>query len=48
MRWYATLVLPADSPKMVTMPGSPPKLATLSLTQARARAWSLRPVLPGT
>ena len=34
---------PADSPKTVTLLGSPPKAAMLRWTQARAAAWSRRP-----
>ena len=34
------LVPPADSPKMVTLPGSPPKAATLSRTHSSARTMS--------
>ncbi|MBP1635330.1 MAG: hypothetical protein H6Q10_1904 [Acidobacteria bacterium] len=34
---------PADSPKIVTFPGSPPKAAMLSCTQRRAATWSSRP-----
>jgi hypothetical protein len=34
---------PADSPKIVTLPGSPPKAATLSFTQCRAAIWSRYP-----
>ena len=36
----STLEEPADSPKMVTLPGSPPKEAMLRWTQARAKRWS--------
>lgn len=35
-----TLKPPADSPKMVTEPGLPPKLAMLSWTQRSAATWS--------
>lgn len=35
-----TLIPPADSPKMVTEPGSPPKLAMFSWTQRSAATWS--------
>jgi hypothetical protein len=34
---------PADSPKMVTLCGLPPKLAMLRWTQRRAACWSSRP-----
>ena len=34
---------PADSPKIVTFPGSPPKAATLSLTHRSAAIWSRVP-----
>src|SRR5215469_11527342 len=34
---------PADSPKMVTLPGLPPKLAMLRCTQRRAACWSMSP-----
>ena len=34
---------PADSPKMVTLVGSPPKAAMLRLTHWRAAVWSMRP-----
>src|ERR1700691_2088134 len=34
---------PADSPKMVTLRGSPPKLTMLRCTQRRAACWSIRP-----
>ena len=37
---------PADSPKTVTLPGSPPKSAMWSRTQWRAATWSARPQLP--
>lgn len=36
---------PDDSPKTVTLRGSPPKAAMLSCTQARARRWSQNPAL---
>ena len=36
---------PADSPKIVTLPGSPPKAAMLSRTHSRAAIWSSRPQL---
>ena len=38
-----TLVPPADSPKMVTLSGSPPKAAMLSFTHCSAMAWSRKP-----
>ena len=31
---------PADSPKTVTLPGSPPKAATFFWTHSRAAIWS--------
>ena len=34
-----------DSPKMVTLPGSPPKAAMFSCTHSRAAIWSSRPRL---
>ena len=34
--WALTEIEPADSPKMVTLAGSPPKAAMLRLTQASA------------
>ena len=34
---------PADSPKIVTLPGSPPKAAMLSCTHWSAATWSSRP-----
>ena len=34
---------PADSPKIVTLPGSPPKAAMLSCTHRSAATWSSRP-----
>ncbi len=42
----ATLNPPADSPKIVTLPGSPPKTAMLSRTQRKAASWSCRPQFP--
>ena len=41
-----TLMPPADSPKIVTLPGSPPKAAMLSRTHSSAATWSSRPRLP--
>ena len=38
---------PADSPKTVTWPGSPPKAAMLSRTHSRAATWSRSPRLAG-
>ena len=40
------LMAPADSPKTVTSPGSPPKASMLSRTQVRAATWSSSPRLP--
>lgn len=37
---------PADSPKIVTRPGSPPNAATLSRTQRSAACWSFTCTLP--
>ena len=34
---------PADWPKMVTLPGSPPNAATLSRTHSRVAMWSRMP-----
>ena len=34
--WRKTLLLPEDSPKMVTWPGSPPKALMFSCTQDNA------------
>src|SRR5579862_8200475 len=34
---------PADSPKMVTLSGLPPKRAMLRCTQRKAACWSMRP-----
>lgn len=42
-----TLSLPADSPKMVTEPGSPPKLAMLFWIHLSAATWSKWPQFPG-
>ena len=39
------LIAPADSPKTVTLAGSPPKAAMLSRTHSRAATWSSRPRL---
>jgi hypothetical protein len=41
--WALTEMEPADSPKMVTLSGSPPKAAMFFWTQARAAVWSRRP-----
>ncbi|MNV49934.1 hypothetical protein D3C71_1419080 [compost metagenome] len=41
----AMLMLPADSPKTVTLSGSPPKAAILPCTQRRAASWSSKPAL---
>lgn len=41
-----TLMPPADSPKMVTRPGSPPKKLMFFCTQERAASWSLKPQFP--
>ncbi len=41
-----TFPAPPDSPKMVTLPGSPPKRAMLSWTQRRAATQSNMPALP--
>ena len=38
-----TLIAPADSPKIVTRDGSPPKRAMLRRTQSRAATWSSSP-----
>ena len=38
-----TAMEPALSPKMVTLPGSPPKFAILALTHWRAATMSMRP-----
>ena len=40
------LIAPADSPKIVTLPGSPPKAAMLSRTHSSAATWSSMPELP--
>ena len=42
----ATLNPPADSPKIVTFDGSPPKAAMCSCTQRSAATWSWIPQLP--
>ena len=39
---------PADSPKTVTRPGSPPKAAMFSWTQRSAATWSSSARLAGT
>lgn len=44
---FATLITPADSPKIVTLPESPPNAAKLSCTQPSANSWSRRPRLSG-
>jgi hypothetical protein len=41
----ATLMAPADYPKMVTLPGSPPKAPMFSCTHSSAAIWSRRPGL---
>ena len=41
-----TLMPPADSPKMVTFSGSPPKAAMFSRTHSSAATWSSMPSLP--
>ena len=41
-----TLMPPADSPKIVTLPGSPPKAAMLSRTHAGRPTWSRMPWCP--
>ena len=38
-----TLAPPADSPKIVTLPGSPPNANALFCTQRIAACWSIRP-----
>lgn len=38
---------PALSPKMVTLSGSPPKVATFRLTHRNASTWSRKPLFPG-
>lgn len=45
-RWAQTLTPPADSPKMVTSRGSPPKPVMLRRTHRRAACWSWTPKLP--
>lgn len=40
-------MLPALSPMMVTLPGSPPKARTLRWIHCSAKIWSRRPWLPG-
>ena len=42
-----TLMAPADSPKMVTLPGSPPNASMLRCTHSSAATWSSRPRLAG-
>jgi TonB family protein len=42
----AMLIAPADCPKTVTLPGSPPNAAIFSCTNVIATAWSSRPQLP--
>ena len=46
VRSVATLMPPADSPKIVTLPGSPPNAATLLRTHSSAATWSRMPSLP--
>ena len=41
-----TLIAPADSPKMVTQRGSPPKNSMFSWTQIRAATWSMKAQFP--
>jgi len=41
--WWQTLDPPADSPKMVTLCGSPPNALMFSCTQRSAACWSCRP-----
>ena len=41
--WLWTLRPPADSPKIVTRVGSPPKKKMLRCTQRSASCWSMRP-----
>jgi len=41
-----TLIPPALSPKIVTLSGSPPNAAMLSLTQRSAITWSASPSAP--
>ena len=41
--WSQTLDPPADSPKMVTLRGSPPKAAMFCRTQRMAACWSCTP-----
>ncbi len=43
----ATEPAPADSPKTVTCPGSPPNAVMLSRTHSSAATWSSRPRLAG-
>ena len=45
-RRVAQLMAPADSPKIVTWSGSPPKASISSRTQVSAATWSRRPSLP--
>ena len=42
-----TLMPPADSPKIVTLAGSPPNAAMLSRTHSSAATWSSSPRLAG-
>src|SRR5260370_1226139 len=42
----AMLMAPADSPKTVTLPESPPKASMFSLIHCRAATWSRMPQLP--
>ena len=44
--WKLTLAPPADSPKMVTLSGSPPNERMFLCTQAMAACWSHRPKFP--
>jgi len=41
-----TLRPPADSPKMLTLPASPPNRSMLRRTHRSAACWSSRPALP--
>ena len=41
-----TEMAPADSPKIVTLSGSPPNAAMLSCTQRSAASWSRSPRFP--
>ena len=41
--WKQTSKEPADSPKMVTLSGSPPNAEMLARTHSSAARWSRRP-----